>query len=150
MTLRKVLWGERSRQQGGLGQDGKGVQLRSSRLDSQDSQGGGPGESQQSIPSRTGGEAFRDLDQGNRLAVKLTLLDPFEAVYTEPMFLQLAQQPAGGILCIHIEDALQPEVPASCGTAVHYRWDGKQAVITSIDGLTTGTRKYRFTFLVVG
>lgn len=152
-NLRKTLWGKASGsdRQRGLGQDGRGVQLPGGRFDSPGGNGGaaGGGSEEQSIPSRTGGEAFRDLDQNNRLGVKFALLPPVEVVYSEPFFLGLESEPAG-LICVRVLDVLQPDIPVPCGGLAHFTWDGRQALINSIDGLTSSMRVYRLTFLVVG
>ena len=139
-TLRKILWGRA----GGQGQDGRGISMRRGPFDT----GGDEGGEEPSIPARTGGEAFRDLDQISRSNVKLQMFPPFEAKYVEPLQLQLKSEPFG-IICVRILDVLSPELPITGGGMMHFKWDGTQALISSIDGLSSGDRTYKFYFLVV-
>lgn len=138
-NLRKLLWSQPI-QMGG--KPGKPDGLRGGSAD-------------QSIASRTGGEAFRDLDSASRQDVKFRLLTAYEAIYTEPFYLKLDTEPTGGIMCLRCVDPVTDE-PVNCGIGVHFIWDeaNKQAAISSIDGLSAGfqsaIKRYKFTFLVVG
>lgn len=143
-SIRKALWSKGK--QRGLGQDGRGVQMSSGPF----GQPFGSDDEEESVSVRGGGEAFRDLDQSSRAATKILQLPPFEAVYIEPMLLQLKSEPVGGIYCLRVIDVLQPDIPVETGGTVHFRWTGSQAQINSIDGMSPTGRTYRFNFLVVG
>lgn len=147
-SLRKAIWSN----YGGLGQNGQGVQVRQGVFDQSPPPSTGSGTRQQnnSIDSRVGGEAFRDLDQASRGAVKFLQLPPIEMIYTEPMLLSLNAEPSGGIIALRIVNPLAPETPVPTSGMVHFWWNGENAVITSIDGMTSGQDKYVFYFLVVG
>lgn len=142
-SIRKIFWGKR----GGLGQDGQGVRVGSGPFGA--AGGGEAGEQESGLPVREGAEVFRDLDQLGRSAVRLQLLPELEAKYVEPFPLRLRSEPAG-IICLRVLDVLQPDIPVHAGGTCHFLWDGQQANISSIDGLSTGDRAYRFSFLVVG
>lgn len=95
-------------------------------------------------------ENLRDLDQAQRRGAKLHLRE-FAAIYTEPFWMGSLKSKPAGILCIRIQAVNGPEVPVSAaGALVHFVWDGpdKGARITKIQGMTSGTAQYRFTFLI--
>lgn len=105
-----------------------------------------------SIPSRSGGESLRDVDQRNKTQASIYLVPPFEAFYTEPMLLKLESEPTGGIVLLRVLRVNGTGLPVPSGGMVHFEWDqlSGQAKVTSIDGLISGDTLYRFFFMAVG
>lgn len=99
--------------------------------------------------ARSLSENMRDLDNMLRRGVKWTARK-VEALYTEPMWIRLPSAPMA-ILAARIQKVNGPEVPVSAaGALVHFVWEGAEqgARITKIQGMTSGTEAYRFTFLI--
>jgi hypothetical protein len=81
--------------------------------------------------------------QPTRLIVEL------QALYTEPMYLQLDRNPMG-ITCLRVRKAANAESPVLSGSMVVWVWDSTRAKITSIDGMSVGSGvTYTFTFEAV-
>lgn len=75
-------------------------------------------------------------------------ISEFDALYTEPMYLSLIQNPIG-IVCLRVRQVNAPESAVLSGGAVHWAWDGSnsRAKILSIDGMSPGSGlTYTFTF----
>jgi hypothetical protein len=99
--------------------------------------------------ARSLSENMRDIDNALRRGVKWTPR-VVETLYTEPMWIRLRSAPIA-IIAGRIQSLNGPEVPLSAaGALVHFVWDGpeKSARITKIQGMTSGTAQYRFTFLI--
>ena len=95
-------------------------------------------------------ENLRDLDNALKRGVKLRPR-VYEAIYTEPMWLGGLRSAPLAIIAARIQAVNGPEVPVSAaGALVHFVWDGPErgARITKIQGMTSGTVQYRFTFLI--
>lgn len=95
-------------------------------------------------------ENFRDQDDAQRVQPGMYPRQ-LNAVYTEPFYLGLLDEPRVGILLCRVRNEPSDEVLVSGPTAVFFVWDGVQqrAVIPSMPGLVLGNN-YRFNFLVVG
>lgn len=99
--------------------------------------------------ARSLNENMRDLDNALKRGVKLTR-KIVETIYSEPMWIRLPSAPLA-MLAARIQQVHGPEVPVSgAGALVHFVWDGPEqgARITKIQGMTSGTTQYRFTFLI--
>jgi hypothetical protein len=99
--------------------------------------------------ARSLSENMRDLDNALKRGMKWSARK-VEALYTEPMWVRLPSAPLA-ILAGRIQQINGPELPVSlAGALVHFVWDGpeKGARITKIQGMTSGTTAYRFTFLI--
>lgn len=100
--------------------------------------------------ARSLSENMRDLDQTARSGPKMTAR-VVEALYTEPMWLGGIRSVPIAIMLARIQLVNGPETPVTCSGLVHFVWEGppRGARITKIEGLSSTSERYRFTFLIV-
>jgi hypothetical protein len=94
--------------------------------------------------------AFGDIDDYMRGTLRWVEVPQFDAIYTEPLFVKLDNEPLGLVL-VRVRPTTQLTSALIAGGVVPFEWDGvgSRAKILKVSGLTVGT-DYRFSFIAVG